>query len=134
MNRQLFIITTVISSFVVLFSSVLLLTREADSFSLFNRSDSCTPHNVFVQRGDTDYSVVITWYTHGKCIGYVNYGLDIDRLDRIGVDVSEKVSSNFHRVVLEKLLTKQSYYYLINSDGVKYGNSNIPLEFILESL
>lgn len=134
MNRQLFIITTVISSFVVLFSSVLLLTREADSFSLFNRSDSCTPHNVFVQRGDADYSVVITWYTHGKCVGYVNYGLDIDRLDRIGVDVSEKVSSNFHRVVLEKLLTKQSYYYLINSDGVKYGNSNIPLEFILESL
>ena len=125
MNRQLFIITTVISSFVVLFSSVLLLTREADSFSLFNRSDSCTPHNVFVQRGDTDYSVVITWYTHGKCVGYVNYGLDIDRLDRIGVDVSEKVSSNFHRVVLEKLLTKQSYYYLINSDGVKYGLLNV---------
>lgn len=134
MNRRLFVITTIISSLVVLTTSVLLFTSKVGSFSFLNRSGSCTPYNVFVEKGNSDYSVVISWYTHGKCVGYVNYGLDIDRLDRVGVDISEKGSSNSHRVVLDKLVTKQSYYYLINSNGVKYGNNNIPLEFILESL
>ncbi len=120
---------------VVSISVVLLLKQNVKSFdSLFVVSDDCTPYNLFISRGEEEFSAVIRWETKDKCMGFVQYGLDRNSLEKVGIDLTNEYRSQKHEVVLEKLLTKDRYYFLINSDNVGFGNNGKPLEFILENL
>lgn len=135
MNKNIFIGTTIFSILIIAVSGILLFKKDVGSFSIFNSlENSCTPYNVFVSKGEADYSLEISWYTKGECLGFVQYGTDDDSLEMIAVDLSDKSKSREHRVILEKLLTTEPYYYLINSGGQAYGNNNIPLEFVLGEL
>lgn len=124
-------------AFVLVMSSVFLLLRKnrVGSFdSLFEPQNECTPYNVFVEKGNDEFSVMIKWRTIGKCSGFIQYGIDRSELDRVGFDVNGSLKSVEHQVVLEKLLTKSKYYFLINSESKGYGSNGVPLEFIISEM
>lgn len=134
-SKRIFIIIAVVSFILVSISSLLLLKKNVGGFdSLFTSQNDCTPYNLVVEKGDEEFSVRIIWQTRGKCLGFVQYGLDRSDLDRVGMDLNNVGRSEHHEVVIEKLLTKQKYFYLINSDKKGYGNNGAPLEFILGDL
>lgn len=134
-SKRLFIIIAVISFIFVSLSSLLLFKKNVGGFdNLFSSQNDCTPYNLLVKKGEQEFSVEIVWQTKGKCIGFVQYGLDRSNLDRIGIDFNSVGRAEKHKVVIEKLLTKQKYFYLINSDKKGYGNNGTPLEFLLSDL
>lgn len=94
----------------------------------------CVPYNVFVMKGQEEFSVDIRWSTRAECVGFVVYGRDRGNLDMVAVDLVNKSSSTEHVVTLNQLLTTEVYYFLINSQERMYGNRGVPLEFILENL
>jgi hypothetical protein len=134
MTKNIFVITSIVSFCVVVACSILLLTRKAGGFSLFSSDNSCTPYNVFVSKGAEDYSVVVEWYTKGKCVGFVRYGKDMNSMENISLDSLGGNRGNFHRVVIDKVVTSKKYYYLIISGEQSYGNNGSPLEFVLDEL
>lgn len=124
-------------AFILVMSSVFLLLRKdrVGSFdSLFEPQNECTPYNVFVEKGQDEFSVSIKWRTVGRCSGFVQYGIDRRDLDRVGFDINGNLKSDEHEVVLEKLLTKSKYYFLINSESKGYGSNGVPLEFIISEM
>lgn len=135
MNKKLFGIVIGVVAIIVSISVVLLLKKNADSFdSLFVSQNSCTPYNLFVTKEENDFSVKITWETKAKCLGFVQYGMNNKNLDKVGIDLVYGYRSQRHEVVLEKLLTKERYYFLVNSNNVAFGTNGRPLEFIIENL
>ncbi len=135
MSKKLFGVIVGMVIVVVSISVVLLLKQNVKSFdTLFVVPDDCTPYNLFVFKGEEEFSAKIRWETKGKCMGFVQYGLDRNSLEKVGIDLVNEYRSQKHEVVLEKLLTKDRYYFLINSDNVGFGNNGKPLEFILENL
>ena len=119
----------------MLCSLFLFITREVGGFDILDsNAHGCTPYNVVIKKGDAEYSVVIDWKTKDKCLGYLQYGRDTGNLDSIGVDLLHEVNSKDHTVVLEKLLTTQRYFVIINSDDTVYGTEGIPLEFRISDL
>ncbi len=134
MNRKIFIITGVFSVVVIVLSSILLLSKEVGSFNPFSSNSSCTPYNVFVSKGEVEYSAQIEWYTKGKCIGFVRYGKDISKMENVSLDSLGGSRENFHKVVIEKLVSSERYYYLITSGDQSYGSNGAPLQFTLDNL
>ncbi len=124
-------------AFVLALSSVFLLLRKnsVGSFdSLYEQQNDCTPYNVFAEKGEDEFSVVIKWRTVGMCAGFVQYGSDRNKLDGVGFDLEGSLKSSEHNVLLEKLLTKSKYYFLINSERKGYGKNGVPLEFMLSEM
>jgi len=135
MSKKLFGVIVGMVIVVVSISIVLLLKKNVRGFdSVFVVPNDCTPFNLFVSKGEEEFSAKIVWETKGKCMGFVQYGLDRNSLEKVGIDTVYEYRSQKHEVVLEKLLTKDKYYFLINSDNIGFGSNGKPLEFILEDL
>lgn len=135
MSKKLFIITAIVSFFVVVISTGIILTKGVSSFDILSyMKRDCVPYNVFVSKGDADYSVKISWRTKAKCIGFVIYGNERENLNFVGVDLENSVKSKEHTVVLEKLVSSDKYYFLINSEEKGYGFNGSQIEFSLENL
>jgi hypothetical protein len=112
-----------------------LVTRNADGFDIAGVSErDCVPYNVFIMKGEEDFSVDIKWSTKAECVGFVIYGRDRGNLDMVAIDRVNESQSKEHIVTLEQLLTTETYYFLINSQEQGYGNDGVPLEFVLEEL
>jgi len=135
MNKKIFSIIIFLVVILVSSSVFLLFKKNVGGFdSLFVSQGDCTPFNLFVAKGVEEFSAKITWKTKGKCMGFVQYGLNRDSLDKVGLDFISGYRSQDHEVLIEKLLTKERYYYLINSNGQGYGNNGRPLELVLMNL
>jgi hypothetical protein len=134
-RRKTFFIIGAISIVVVSVISVLLVTKSVVGFDIAGVSErDCVPYNVFILKGENDFSVDITWSTKAECVAFVLYGRDRSNLDMVAVDLVNKNKSRDHIVTLDQLLTTEVYYFLINSQEQAYGNNGVPLEFILENL
>lgn len=135
MNRKVFYIAGGIGIVLVSLASILLITKRVVGFDVVGISTrDCVPYNVFVQKGEKNHSVSIKWSTKTECIGFVQYGRDRYNLDMVGIDLESKSKSKEHIVRIEQLLSKEVYYFLINSQEQAYGNNGVPLEFILSNL
>lgn len=136
MSKKILLIVGCIAFVLTLSSAFLLIRRDSvGSFdSLYETQNECTPYNVFVEKGEEEFSVVIKWKTVGKCAGFVQYGSDRNQLDRVAFDLEGNLKSSEHSVVIKKLLTKSKYYFLINSESKGYGNNGVPLEFMLSGM
>jgi hypothetical protein len=115
-------------------SSILLLSKEVGSFTPFTSNTDCTPYNIFVSKGEGEYSAVIEWYTKEKCTGFVRYGKDMNKMENISLDSLGGNKGNFHEVVVDKLVSTERYYYLVVSGEQSYGSNGSPLYFTLEQL
>jgi hypothetical protein len=95
-------------------------------------AEGCVPYNVSVQRGG-EYEAIVEWMTEDECLGYISYGDNRNNLDFIAVD-TESLSSNYHRIEIDKLLPSQNYFFVIRSGDKTYGNRGVALSFSLSSL
>ena len=136
MSKKVLIIVGCIAFILTMSSLFLLLKKDrVGSFdSLYEPQNECTPYNVFVEKGEDEFSVIIDWETTAECAGLVQYGIDRNDIDRVGFDVEGNLKSKKHRVVLDKLLTKSKYYFLIDSERKGYGNNGVPLEFVISEM
>ncbi len=136
MSKKIYLFSFAAIGIVVMaISLVLFITKEVGGFDIFDSSSNkCTPYNVFINKGDKDYSVEISWFTKEKCIGFVQYSKDSSNMNLIGVDLTSDVNSKSHNVVLENLLTTERYFFVINSGDEVYGTEGIPLEFRIVDL
>jgi hypothetical protein len=113
----------------------LLFSRDIDELEVKGIAEKdCVPYNIFVMPGENDYSVEISWKTRSECLGFVLYGRNRGNLDMVGVDLVNESSSKDHNVVIDGLLRKERYYFLVNSQDQAYGNNGSPLEFVIEDL
>lgn len=134
-SKKFFFITGAIGVVLIGLASTLLFVKNSFGSNIFSSSDrGCVPYNIFVSKGNADYSVKIVWSTLNECVGFVQYGSQRDSINLVGVDQKYKVKSKSHEVVLEKLLTTQKYYFLINSDDVAYGYNGTAIDFSLANL
>ena len=132
---NVFYILGVVGIVVVSITSILLLTKNAVGFDVVGISSrDCVPYNVFIQKGEKNYSAEVSWSTKAECVGFVQYGRDRDNLDMVAVDLMNKSKSKVHKVTLDQLMSTEIYYFLINSQDQPYGNEGVPLEFVLEDL
>jgi hypothetical protein len=92
----------------------------------------CVPYNVEISK-EGEYEAAVKWNTTEECLGYVSYGNDRNKLDFIAVN-NDDLSSKQHRVVIDKLLPSQNYFFVINSGNKSYGSKGVPLSFSLSSL
>ncbi len=135
LDKKVFYILGIFSFILVSVSSFLLITKNVVGFDIGGASsDSCVPYNVILERGSKDHSLKIYWSTKEKCIGFVQYGRDANNLDLVSVDLVNMNKSKEHVVTLEQLMSKEIYYFLINSQEIPYGNGGVPLQFVLDSL
>lgn len=135
MSKKVFIILGVVSFLVTILSSVMLFVKEANSIDLVGYiKRDCVPYNVFVQKGEKEYSVDISWSTKADCLGFVLYGNSSNSLDSVAVDLKNKSKATKHEVVLESILSSESYYFLINSGEKSYGSNGSPVIFSFDSL
>jgi hypothetical protein len=135
MNKKLLFGTAILGSFMIFFSLGIFIVKEVGGFELFGSKDmSCTPYNVFIRKGEMEYSVEIEWATKEKCYGFVQYGTGSNEMNLIGVDLENSSKSKVHSVVLKNILSSKRYYFVINSGEQEYGLNNIPLEFVLKNL
>jgi hypothetical protein len=133
MKLKLFVFLGIFSLLLVSFSAVLLVTKNVSGFDMFgSKKVDCVPYNVFLEKGEKDYSVKISWLTKAKCFGFVQYGMDSKDIDMIGVGSNSKAKE--HSVIIEKISPSEKYFFLINSDDQTYGNGGVPLEFVLNNL
>ena len=134
-RTKIFLITGFLGIFLVGLSLSLLFVKNTFGSNIFaSLKRDCVPYNIFIDKGDAEYTVVIKWSTKKVCVGFVQYGSVRDNLTSVGVDQTNKVRSKSHEVKLEKLLTTQRYYFLINSEEVAYGYNGKSLDFSLSEL
>ncbi len=134
-KRKTLYIVGAIFIVVVSVVSILLIRRNVVGFDVAGATErDCVPYNIFIMKGDNDYSVDITWSTRAECVGFVLYGKDRGNLDMVAVDLVNKSKSKVHTVSIDQLLTTEYYYFLINSGEEAYGKNGVPLEFVLENL
>jgi hypothetical protein len=134
-KSRLFIITGFLGLFLVGMATTLIFVKNTFGSDIFaTTKKDCVPYNIFVKKGEQEYSVVISWSTKKECLGFVQYGSQRDSLSSVGVDQKNRVKSKTHEVVLEKLLTTQKYYFLVNSDDTSYGYNGTALDFSIKNL
>ncbi len=134
-RTKVFLITGFLGIFLVGLSLSLLFVKNTFGSDIFaSLKKDCVPYNIFIEKGEQDYMAVIKWNTKKECVGFVQYGNQRDNLNLVAVDQINKVRSKTHEVKIEKLLTSQKYYLLINSDEVAYGYNGKALDFSLEGL
>lgn len=134
-SRKTFILTGVLGIFLIGISLALLFVKNTFGSNVFSVTNKgCVPYNLFVEKGSNDYSVKISWNTKDECVGFIQYGSDRGDLDLVGVDLTNKAKSKVHTVTLDKLLTTQKYYYLVNSDEQGYGYNGSALDFSINDL
>lgn len=135
MTKKIFMILGVVSFLVTILSSVMLFVKEANSMDLVGYiKRDCVPYNVFVEKGEKEYSAKISWITKGECVGFILYGNSSNSLDLVAVDLTNKAKSMKHEVVLENILSSERYYFLINSGEKSYGSNGSPVTFSSDSL
>lgn len=135
MTKKIFMILGVVSFLVTILSSVMLFVKEANSMDLVGYiKRDCVPYNVFVEKGEKEYSAKISWITKGECVGFVLYGNSSNSLDLVSVDLTNKAKSMKHEVVLENILSSERYYFLVNSGEKSYGSNGSPVIFSSDSL
>ncbi|MBP8979384.1 fibronectin type III domain-containing protein [Candidatus Dojkabacteria bacterium] len=135
MKIKIFSLFVGIALVIVAISTFLFFKSNVKSYdSLFTKQEGCTPYNLLLEKGDDNFSVRIKWMTKEKCSGFVQYGLDREDLNRIGLNIENVAKSTEHEVLLEKLLAKERYFFIINSDNKGYARDGSPLEFLLEDL
>ena len=117
----------------ILLGVILVFVFKVQGSNESSSISGCTPFNVELSRGENDFQLFIDWNTQDECLGYVMYGDDRESLDLIAID-TQKLSSKSHRVAINKLLTSKTYYFVIQSDDITYGDKGIPLSFSLSSL
>jgi hypothetical protein len=133
-KKEIYILSFIALLFFVL-GIFLLLKEDKGEFDVKGVAEkNCVPYNIFIMPGETDYSVEISWKTKSECIGFVLYGKDRGNLDMVGVDLVNESSSREHNVTIDSLLSKERYYFLVNSQDQAYGNNGSPLEFVIEDL
>lgn len=134
MVKKIFIILGMISFLITVLSSVILFVREVNSIDLVGYiKKDCVPYNVFVEKGNSEHSVRISWLTKGKCVGFILYGSSSNTLDLVAVDLVNKAKSTKHEVLLENILSSENYYFLINSGDKSYGSNGSPIIFSSDS-
>jgi hypothetical protein len=134
-RTRVFLITGFLGIFLVGLSLSLMFVKRTFGSSIFALPKSdCIPYNIFIEKGEQEYTAIIKWSTKKECVGFVQYGNQRDNLNLVAVDQINKVRSRTHEVKIEKLLTSQKYYFLINSDEVAYGYNGKALDFSLGSL
>ena len=134
-KSRLFIITGFFGLFLVGIATTLIFVKNTfGSDILATSKKDCVPYNIFVAKADQEYAVKISWSTKKECMGFVQYGGQRETLNSIGIDQKNPVQSKEHEVVLEKLLTTQKYYFLVNSDNTAYGYNGTALDFLLKEL
>lgn len=133
MNRKEFLFTLMgvfsvllVSGITVVFSNK--ASGVEDEYSL----ESCTPYNVFVSKGSSEYSAQIEWSTLGKCNGFVLYGVSESELNRVSLDLSKNKRN--HYVKIETLSPNQIYFYVINSNERNYGGNGQSLKLDISNL
>jgi hypothetical protein len=134
-KSNLFLITGVLGLFLVGIATTLIFVKNTFGDNVFAvTKKDCVPYNIFVEKGDNEYAVKISWSTKKDCMGFVQYGGQRETLNLIGIDQKNPVRSKEHEVVLEKLLTTQKYYFLVNSDNTAYGYNGTALDFSIKDL
>jgi len=134
-KSRLFIITGFFGLFLVGIATTLIFVKNTfGSDILSNTNRDCVPYNIFVTKGDQEYSVKISWSTKKDCMGFIQYGGQRETLSSVGIDQKNKVQSKEHEIILEKLLTTQKYYFLVNSDNTAYGYNGTALDFSIKDL
>ncbi len=134
-RTKIFLITGVLGIIMVGISLSLLFVKNTFGAGIFNSfKRDCVPYNIFVGKGEDDFSVNIKWSTRKECVGFVQYGSQRDNLGSVAIDQVNKVRSKTHEVNIQKLLTTQKYYFLVISDDVSYGYSGKAIDFSLENL
>lgn len=134
-RTKIFLITGFLGIFIVGLSLSLLFVKNTFGSNIFaSLKRDCVPYNIFIEKGEQEYSAVVRWSTRKECVGFVQYGSQRDNLGLVGVDQTNRVRSKVHEVTLEKLLTTQRYYFLINSDEVAYGYNGKAVDFSLADL
>ncbi len=134
-RTKIFLITGFFGIFIVGLSLSLLFVKNTFGSNIFaSLKRDCVPYNIFIEKGEQEYTAIVKWSTKKECVGFVQYGDNRDNLVMVGVDQTNKVRSKTHEVKLEKLLTTQRYYLLINSDEVTYGYNGKALDFSLADL
>ena len=134
-RTSVFLITGFLGVFMIGISLSMLFVKNTFGFNIFSSSErACIPYNIFVEKGRDDYSVVIKWNTKKDCVGFVQYGEQRDYLNLVAIDQVNRVKSKTHEVAIEKLLTTQRYYFLVNSEDVSYGYNGKALDFSLQNL
>lgn len=137
-NKTFFYILLSFSILTVLVSGLWLLLNfihpSSNILGTSTQNEDCVPYNVFIKKGEKDYSVDIEWSTKEECVGFVQYGKERDSLNMVVVDLVSSSKSREHRVTIEQLLTSEKYYFLINSGEQGYGYNGIPLDFNISNL
>jgi len=134
-NRKILYVFVSILIIAVSLIAAVLVKRNVIGFDVKGISENnCVPYNVFIMKGESEFSADISWSTKAECVGFVLYGRDRGNLDMVAVDLVNESKSREHIVTLEQLLTTEVYYFLINSDEQTYGADGVPLEFVLENL
>lgn len=134
-RTKVFLTTGFLGIFLVELSLSLIFVKNTFGSNIFaSLKKDCVPYNIFIEKGEQEYTAVIKWNTKKECVGFVQYGNQRDNLNLVAVDQINKVRSKTHEVKVEKLLTSQKYYFLINSDEVAYGYNGKALDFFLGSL
>jgi hypothetical protein len=131
MNRKVLILSSVL---VVLIIALFLVAFKVTGSSESQSIGECVPYNVVIEKGENEFQASIRWLTKGSCTSFISYGNDRNNLNLIAVESSGEFNSKKHHIVIDKLLTYKTYYFLINSDSQNYGIGGSPLSFTLNSL
>lgn len=133
-KRKMYILISILVFFIFASSAFLIISKVPNFDILGSTSNDCVPYNVFVSKGEKNFSVDIAWSTRAECVGFVQYGRDRNNLDQVVVDIVNIRKTKSHKVTIEQLLTTEVYYFLVNSQERAYGNNGVPLEFVVENL
>lgn len=134
-KKTVYIVAVLVILLIASFTAFFLIRNNAGDFGVAGVAEKdCVPYNIFIMRGQDDFSVDIKWSTRAECVGFVLYGRDRGNLDMVAVDLVNRSRSVEHIVTLNQLLTTEVYYFLINSQEQLYGNDGVPLEFVLDNL
>lgn len=134
-KSKLFLITGILGLFIVGIATTLIFVKNTFGSDLFAvEKKDCVPYNIFVEKGEQEYAVKITWSTKKDCVGFIQYGSQRDGLNQVAIDQENKVKSKTHEIVVEQLLSTQKYYFLVNSDDVAYGYNGTALDFSIQNL
>ncbi|MFA5633659.1 MAG: hypothetical protein WCY00_02295 [Candidatus Dojkabacteria bacterium] len=133
-RRKMYIIIVLVVVLLSIYPAFLIFSKRKGLSILGDSTEGCVPYNIFISKGERNFSVDIAWSTKAECVGFVQYGRNRDNLDMVVVDTVNMKKSKNHKVTIEQLLTTELYYFLINSQEQAYGSNGVPLEFVLENL
>ncbi|HEQ65261.1 MAG TPA: hypothetical protein ENN64_00325 [bacterium] len=136
MNRILKIITYIIIAMTgMLLAFLFFFQRDisetdlrAESFLNIDDLSDCQPYNYrFDHISEVSYSV--EWQTKEECYGYVKFGDSRASLTRTASEDGGIKKRKNHKVILENLRQRQTYYLTVLSGEIEYGNDGIPWSF-----